>query len=122
MVQAVQDDVGVLKTHIEEVFPTASESPALKTPSPSRDVLFGVQMTLSGVHIVATAPGRTPTSPTANLTLRLSSVQLKATNMDSNDRIKLYSEATVRMNEVNVSLTLADAVSERHCGNLPSDH
>jgi hypothetical protein len=118
MVQAVQDDVGVLKTHIDEVFPTASESPALKTPSPSRDVLFGVQMTLSGVHIVATAPGRTPTSPTANLTLRLSSVQLKATNMDSNDRIKLYSEATVRMNEVNVSLTLADAVSERHCGNL----
>jgi hypothetical protein len=118
MVQAVQDDVGVLKTHIEEVFPAASQSPVLKTPSSSREVLFGVQMTLSGVHVVAAAPGRTPTSPTANLTLRLSSVQLKATNIDSNDKINLYSEATVRMNEVSVGLTLTDANSERHCGNV----
>jgi hypothetical protein len=118
MVQAVQDDVGVLKTHIEEVFPAASKSPVLKSPSPSREVLFGVQMTLSGVHVVATAPGRTPTSPTANLILRLSSVQLKATNIDSNDKIILYSEATVRLNEVSVSLTLTDANSEIRCGNL----
>jgi hypothetical protein len=118
MVQAVQDDVAVLKNHIEEVFPAASQSPVLKAPSPSREVLFGVQLTLSGVHIVANAPGRTPDSPTANLTLRLSSVQLKATNIDSNEKIKLYSEATVRMNEVSVSLTLTDSDSVRRCGNL----
>jgi len=118
MVQAVQDDVGVLKTHIEEIFPTATELPVLQTPSPSREVLFGVQMTLSGVHIVASAPGRTLDSPTANLTLRLSSVQLKATNIDSDDRIMLYSEATVRLNEVSVALVLTDSQSTRRCGNL----
>jgi hypothetical protein len=118
MVQAVQDDIGVLRTHIEEVFPMASESPVLKTPSPSREVLFSVQMTLSGAHIVAIAPGRTLDSPTANLTLRLSSVQLKATNIDSNESMILYSEATVRMNEVSVALTLTDSDSTRRCGNL----
>ncbi|KAF2821156.1 hypothetical protein CC86DRAFT_470906 [Ophiobolus disseminans] len=118
MLQAVQDDVEVLKTHIEEIFPTASESPVLKTPSPSRDVLFGVQMTLSGVHVVANAPGRTPNSAMANLTLRLSSVQLKATNIGEDEKIKLFAEATVRMNEVSVSLTLTDSDSVRRCGNL----
>jgi hypothetical protein len=118
MIKAVQDDVGVLKTHIEEVFPAASNSPVLKTPTPSRDVLFDVQMTLSGVYVVAAAPGQTPGSPTANLTLRLSSVQLKATNIDADERIKLYSEATVRLNEVSVSLTLIDKDSKRECGNI----
>ncbi|EAT86947.2 hypothetical protein SNOG_05883 [Parastagonospora nodorum SN15] len=118
MVQAVQDDVGVLKTHIEEIFPTATELPVLDAPSPSREILFGVQMTLSGVHIVASAPGRMLDSPTANLTLRLSSVQLKATNIDPDDGIMLYSEATVRLNEVSVALVLTDSQSTRRCGNL----
>ncbi|KAH7385545.1 hypothetical protein DE146DRAFT_769584 [Phaeosphaeria sp. MPI-PUGE-AT-0046c] len=118
MAQAVQDDVKILKTHIEEVFPANMESPALKTPSPSREILFGVQMTLSGVHITAMAPGQSPGSPNANLTLRLSSVQLKATNMDANEKIKLYPEATVLVNEVSVSLVLTDADSVRRSGNL----
>jgi hypothetical protein len=118
MVQAVQDDIGVLRTHVKDIFPPASGSPARNSSSSSRDVLFGVQMTLSGMDIVATAPGRTPDSPTANLVLQLSSVQLKATNIDSDERIRTYSEATVWMNEVSVSLTLTDSDSIRRCGNL----
>lgn len=118
MAQAVQDDIKILQTHIDEIFPTTFESPALKTSSPSREILFGVQMTLSGMNVAAIAPGRTPGSPSANLTLRLSSVQLKATNMDSNEKTKLYPEATVLVNEVSVSLTLTDADSVRRCGNL----
>lgn len=118
MAQAVQDDIGILKLHIEEVFPPSLDSPKLNTQSPSRDVLFGVQMTLSGVHVAAIAPGSTPNSPSANLTLRLSSVQLKATNMDSNEKIRLFPEATVLVNEVSVSLTLSDADSVRRSGNI----
>ncbi|KAF1913034.1 hypothetical protein BDU57DRAFT_342824 [Ampelomyces quisqualis] len=118
MVQAVQNDTEVLKMHMEEIFPAASQSPVLKAPIPTREILFGVQMTLSGVHVVATAPGRTPGSATANLTMRLSSVQLKATNIDSDEKVKLYSEVTVRLNEVSVSLTLIEAGALRHCGNL----
>jgi hypothetical protein len=118
MVQAVQDDLGVLRTHFEEIFPPASGSPVVKSPSSSRDVLFGVQMTFSGMHVVATAPGRAPDSPTANLILLLSSVQLKATNIDSNENIRLYSETTIRVNEISVSLTLTDSDSIRRCGNI----
>lgn len=118
MLEAVHDDVAVLKTHIEEVFPAASKSPVLKSPSTSRDVLFGVQMTLSGVNVVAIAPGRTPNSPTANLTLRLSSVQLRATNIGADDKIKLFPEAAVRLHEVSVSLTLTESDSIRRCGNI----
>jgi len=118
MLQAVQDDVEVLKTHIEEIFPKADNLPALKAPSSSRDILFGVQMTLSGVHIVATAPGRTPDSPTANLTFKLSSMQLKATNIDSDNKIRTFPEATVRLNEISVGLTLTESDSIRQCGNI----
>ncbi|KAL5117801.1 Macrophage colony-stimulating factor 1 receptor [Pleosporales sp. CAS-2024a] len=118
MVEAIQDDIGVLKSHMEDVFPSSSHAPVVETSVPSRDILFGVQMTLSGVHVMATAPGRTRDAPTANLILRLSSVQLKATNIDSDEQIKLYSEATIRLNEVTVGLSLKDATSTRHCGNL----
>lgn len=118
MLQAVQDDIEVLKNHIEEIFPTASGSPVMKSPSPSRDVLFGIQLTLSGMHVVATAPGQTRDSPSANLTFHLSSVQLKATNIDPDDKMMLYAEATVRLNEVSVGLTLTDKDSIRRCGNL----
>jgi hypothetical protein len=120
MVQAVQEDFGVLKTHLEDIFPPASGSAIAKPPSSSRDVLFGVQMTFSGMQIVAIAPSMAPDSPTANLVLRLSSVQLKATNIDVNEEIRLYSETTIRVNEVSISLTLTDSDSDpvRRCGNI----
>ncbi|KAF2034299.1 hypothetical protein EK21DRAFT_108336 [Setomelanomma holmii] len=118
MLQAVQDDVAVLTTHVQEIFPAASESPVMKTPNPTREVLFGVQLTSSGVHIVANAPGRTRDSPTANLNLHLSSVQLKATNIGPDDNALLYAEATVRLNEISVGLTLTDTDSIRQCGNI----
>ncbi|KAH7071940.1 hypothetical protein BKA63DRAFT_604895 [Paraphoma chrysanthemicola] len=118
MLQAVQDDVEVLMNHVEEIFPTPTGPPVLKSPGPSRDVLFGVQLTLSGMDVIATAPGRNRDSPSANLTMRLSSVQLKATNIDQNDKLMLYPEATVRLNEISVAMTLTDMDSVRRCGNL----
>jgi hypothetical protein len=118
MFQAVQDDVAVLKAHIEEVFPSATESSVIRKPTTPRDVLFDVQMTLSGMHIVASAPGRSLDSPTANLAFQLSSIQLKATNIDSSQKIMMYSEAIIRMHEVSVDLTLCELDSTRRCGNL----
>ncbi|KAF1850754.1 uncharacterized protein K460DRAFT_302131 [Cucurbitaria berberidis CBS 394.84] len=118
MLQAVQDDVEVLKTHIEEIFPASSDSPVVKAPRTSRDILFGVQMTLSGMDISANAPGQHPDSPTANLALRLSSVQLKATNIQSDQSIMEYLEAVIRIHEVTVDLSLTDSETVRRCGNL----
>ncbi|KAF2127538.1 hypothetical protein P153DRAFT_398159 [Dothidotthia symphoricarpi CBS 119687] len=118
MFQAVQDDIEVLKTHIEEIFPTSSNSPVVTDPNASRDVLFGVQMTMSGMQITANAPGQQPDSPKANLAVRLSSVQLKATNIDSDQKIMLFPQAVVRIHEVKIEMTLVDADSVRRCGNL----
>ncbi|KAJ4317613.1 Macrophage colony-stimulating factor 1 receptor [Neodidymelliopsis sp. IMI 364377] len=118
MLHAVRDDVEVLKTHIEEIFPPQADGPVIKAPTSSRDVLFGVQMTLSGMNVVAIAPGKDSDSPTANLAFRLSSVQLKATNIDSNERAMLFPEAIVRIHEVTVDMTLTNSESVRRCGNL----
>jgi hypothetical protein len=118
MLQAVQDDVKVLKTHIEEAFPPSANPPVIKPPTSSRDLLFSVQMTLHGMHISASAPGQHPDSPTANLILRLSTVQLRATNIDSDQSVMLYPEAAIRIHEVTVDMNLTDADSIRRCGNL----
>ncbi|KAG9195190.1 hypothetical protein G6011_00310 [Alternaria panax] len=118
MFQAVQDDVGVLKTHIEELFPASASSPVVKAPASSPDILFNVQMTLHGMLISACAPGQHPDSPTANLAFRLSTVQLKATNIDPDQSIMLYSEAVVRIHEITIDMSLKDQDSVRQCGNL----
>jgi hypothetical protein len=119
MLQAVQDDVEVLKTHIEELFPPSANSPVVKAPNTSRDVLFSVQMTLHGMHISASAPGQQPDFPTAHLAFRLSTVQLKATNIDSDQCIMLYPEAAMLIHEVTVDMSLNHGTdSVRRCGNL----
>jgi len=118
MLKAVQDDVEVLSTHIEEMFPASAKSPVAKTPTSSRDTLFTVQMTLHGMNISASAPGRDRDSPTANLAFRLSTVQLNATNIDTDQSIMLYPEAIVRIHEVTVDLSLIELDAVRRCGNL----
>jgi hypothetical protein len=118
MLQAVQDDTEVLKAHIKEIFPSKPTSLDDETPGPSRDVLFDVQMTFSGMNVIANAPGQTPGSPTANLAFRLSTVQLTATNIDPDEKIMLFPEAFMKIHSVTVDITLKDAESVRRCGNL----
>ena len=118
MLDAIKDDVAVLKTHIEEAFPPGEDGTVAKPPTSSREILFGVQMTLSGMNVAAVAPGKDSSSPTAHLAFRLSSVQIKATNIDSSDKAMLFPEAIVRFHEVTVDMTLMDSKSIRRCGNL----
>jgi hypothetical protein len=118
MFKAVQEDVEVLKTRIGEMFPASAKSPVAKPPTSSRDTLFTVQMALHGMQISASAPGQGEDSPTANLAFRLSTVQLNATNIDTDQSIMLYPEAVVRIHEVTVDLSLKDSDSVRRCGNL----
>ncbi|KAJ4985061.1 fermentation associated protein [Stagonosporopsis vannaccii] len=118
MLDAVKDDVEVLRTHVEEIFPPSNRGPVVKPPTSAKDLLFGIQMTFSGMNVVATAPGRDSKSSTAHLAFRLSSVQLKATNIDSNDKVMFFPEAIVRIHEVTVDMTTSDTESVRRCGNL----
>ncbi|KAF1924949.1 uncharacterized protein M421DRAFT_424364, partial [Didymella exigua CBS 183.55] len=118
MLDAVKDDVEVLKTHIQEIFPPSADGHVAKPPTASKDVLFGVQMTFSGMNVVAIAPAKDSNSPTAHLAFRLSSVQLKATNIDSDGNAMIFPEAIVRIHEVTVDITLEHGRSMRRCGNL----
>ncbi|KAH9871047.1 hypothetical protein J1614_006621 [Plenodomus biglobosus] len=118
MLQSVQDDIEVLKAHIDEVFPAHSTTPTNKEPGTPKDILFGVQMTFSGMDIHANAPGQHPDSPKANLAFRLSTVQLRATNVNADQSVMLYPEASIRIREVTVEMLLIDADTVRRCGNL----
>ncbi|KAJ8107241.1 hypothetical protein OPT61_g9001 [Boeremia exigua] len=118
LLDAVKEDIDVLKTHMDDIFPPKEDGPVEAPPTLAKDILFGVQMTFSGMNIVATAPGKGPGSPTAHLAFRLSSVQLKATNIDPDDKVMVFPEAVVRVHEVTVDMTLSDSDSVRRCGNL----
>lgn len=118
MLDAVRGDVEVLKAHIEDLFPGPEDGLATKSPTQSKDLLFGVQLTFSGMNVIAIAPGKDSSSPTANLAFRLGSVQLKATNISPDDKAMLFTEAIVRIHEVTADMTLTDPKSIRRCGNL----
>lgn len=116
--QAVSEDIDGLTTRFREIIPQTSQSPTSKKLEPSREVVFGVQMTLSGISILASAPGQHPDSPVANLEVRLSSIQLRATNIGHNSAVLTLPEATVLLQEISVDLNLSDSHSFRRCGNI----
>jgi hypothetical protein len=118
VVHDIQDDIAVLKTHIQEVFPRSHQSAVAPTPKSSRDIAFNVQMTLSGLNVLASAPGQLPNSASANLELKLSSLQLKATNVSLDGQILVLPEAVVHFHAISLQMTLSDAETIRHCGNL----
>jgi len=115
---AIREDVEIFQGHVEEIFPKAAHKRVAKTSKPSRDVIYSVQMTLSGLNIRASAPGQHPDSATANLAVRLSSIQLKATNIGRNHTILALPEAVVLLHEISVDLTLSTTDSIRRCGNV----
>ncbi|KAF2639590.1 hypothetical protein P280DRAFT_519000 [Massarina eburnea CBS 473.64] len=118
VVSAIQDDIEVLKSHIDEIFPKSAKSQVVKAPTSSKDIIFGVQMTLSGLNVLANAPGQHPDSPTANLAVCLSSIQLKASNIGPDKKILQLSETIILMHKISIDLTLSDAEYIRRCGNL----
>ncbi|KAL1651722.1 Macrophage colony-stimulating factor 1 receptor [Didymella pomorum] len=118
MLDAVKDDAEILKTHFVEIFPPSADDAVTKPPTASKDVLFGVQMTFSGMNVVAVAPAKDSNSPNAHLAFRLSTVQLKATNIGSDNKATTFPEGIVRIHEVTVDMTLEHGQSVRRCGNL----
>lgn len=117
VIQAIREDVDVLSARFREIIPSTTRSP-IKTTSSSRDVAYNVQMTLSGISVIASAPGQHPDSPMANLAMRLSSIQLKATNIGRDATVLALPEAIILLQEINVGLTLSDPHSTRQCGNV----
>lgn len=116
-IRAIQEDIQILQAHIREVFPTSSQG-AAKASKSSQEIVFNVGMTLSGLCINATAPGKSIESPTANLALRLAAVQLKASNVGA-DLMKLpLPEAVAHMGEMSIEMTLTGSETIRRCGNL----
>ena len=117
VIQAIREDVDALSSRFREVIPSSTQAP-IKTTDSTRDVAYSVQMTLSGISVTASAPGQHTDSPMANLAMRLSSIQLKATNIGHDATVLALPEAIILLQEINVGLTLSDSNSTRHCGNV----
>ncbi|KAF2010415.1 hypothetical protein BU24DRAFT_496424 [Aaosphaeria arxii CBS 175.79] len=121
VIHAIKDDIAILTNHIEEIFPKTPQTPIIKEPKASQTILFGVEMTLSGLHVIANAPGQLPDSPTASLNVGFSCVQIKATNIGSDGTILVLPEAIAQLYKINVDLTLSDSEGVRRCGNVTVD-
>ncbi|KAF2257829.1 hypothetical protein CC78DRAFT_622296 [Lojkania enalia] len=115
---AIKDDAEILRSHIEEEFPRVVQSPGPKEPRHSRDVVFSVQLTLSGLNIIASAPGQLPDSSTANLAIKLGCVQLKSTNIGPDCRVLILPEMVLKLQESKIEMTLSDTRSERRSGSI----
>ncbi|KAF2004558.1 hypothetical protein P154DRAFT_616748 [Amniculicola lignicola CBS 123094] len=115
---AIRDDIEILKTHVAEIYPEEVKTPVIQSPTPSRVMMFNVRMTLSGIDILASAPPQLPGSPTAELVLKLASVQIRATNIGEDDKKLTLPEAVAHLQQISVEMTLLDTHTIRKCGNL----
>ncbi|KAF2279287.1 uncharacterized protein EI97DRAFT_171603 [Westerdykella ornata] len=115
---AIKEDIGILQTHVAEVFPKNAPLAVAEDSQSSPDLLFDVGMTLSGLVIVANAPGRLPSSATASLSIELASILLKATNISPDQSRLDLPESVAHLGELTVALTLSDAETIRRCGDL----
>jgi hypothetical protein len=118
VVHAIQEDIEVFKSHIQETFPKAGRQDVVQKPKSSRDIVFDIGMTLSGLVVLASAPGKLPNSATANLAIKIGSVQVKATNIGPDMARLSLPEAVAHLGEMSVEMTLSDSETVRHCGNL----
>ncbi|KAF2747883.1 hypothetical protein M011DRAFT_477050 [Sporormia fimetaria CBS 119925] len=118
LLHAVNEDLDVLKAHWRETFPDTTPRPMPTKIEPSRDVMFDVGMTFSGLSIVANAPGTSSQSPTANIAASVTTIQLKATNIDSNMRRLSLPDVVVQLGQMNLEAKLLDAEQVRRCGNV----
>ncbi|KAF2817037.1 uncharacterized protein BDZ99DRAFT_564845 [Mytilinidion resinicola] len=120
VVHAARDDLEILKTHFREIFPPADEPLApSKIQSSTKSLVFGVDFTLNGLNILASAPGKLPSSANATLALKLASIQLKATNISLEDNAILsLPEITAQLSKVSVEMTILEDGTMRHCGNI----
>ncbi|KAF2503154.1 hypothetical protein BU16DRAFT_612706 [Lophium mytilinum] len=119
VVHAARDDLEILQTHFREIFPPADEPRPSKIPPSTRSLVFGVDFTLNGLNVLASAPGKLPSSANATLALKLASVQLKTTNMSlKDDTILSLPEITAQLSKVSVEMTMLEDGNMRHCGNI----
>jgi len=118
VIHAIRDDVSILASRFREIVPESTDIPVVKAPESPREIVYGVQMTLSGINIHASAPGQHVDSGTANLIVQLSSIQVKATNIGRNSTVLSFPEAVVLLQNFSVDLTLSDSYARRRCGNI----
>jgi hypothetical protein len=115
----IREDIGILSNHVQETFPRSDRSPPTSPSAKSpRDTNFSINMTFSGLVVLANAPGKSPDSPSADLSVKLTSLQLNATNMGPNKVRLPLPEAIANMGELSVEMKLTDAETVRRCGNI----
>jgi hypothetical protein len=119
VIHAAKDDLEILKTHFREIFPV-NDAPI---PQPSKEasnpIVFGIDFTLRGLSILANAPGKLPNSANASLALRLASVQVKATNISTEDGSMLpLPEIRAQLQKIGVEMTILENNTTRRCGNI----
>ncbi|OCK83513.1 hypothetical protein K432DRAFT_423313 [Lepidopterella palustris CBS 459.81] len=116
---AAQDDIEILKKHFREVFPDSARNPSAEQPQTTRDLSFTMHLTLAGLSILASAPGKVYESATANLALKLGSLQLKATNVSPKDNTVLtLPEVIAQFKQISIEMTLSENDTLRRCGNV----
>ncbi|KAF2196775.1 hypothetical protein GQ43DRAFT_476026 [Delitschia confertaspora ATCC 74209] len=119
MIHTIRGDISTLKKHLAEIFPDVVKSPAVESEKSGTDIAFSIQMTFSGLRILASAPGQLQDATMANLAFKLASIQVKATNISTRDQNTLIPpEVTAALQQIGVEMTLSDNKTVRRCGDI----
>lgn len=117
---AIQEDVVIVKSHIDEIFvPRVPSADRPNLTSSGTDLTYDVDITLAGLKVIARTPGFSTGSDAAILALLVGGTQIKAVNVDPREEITFaHPDITVQLRQMGVELTLNNQGTLQSCGNV----
>lgn len=118
----LQDDLQIVKSHIEEIFGPGkkpSTQPSHLPPEKSKPFIYDVHLTLAGFDVFANAQGANMDFKTARLDLNLGSVQLVIANrLEPSGPILELPELRMNLRHIMFELSRLNNGVMEPCGNL----
>jgi hypothetical protein len=115
---AIQADVRTVQDRIQSILP---QSPVTRPANGSgkTELVYNVSATLTGVRIIAQAPGKLQNSGIATLSMGLSCLQISAYNaLDENGPTLSLPEIQAVLQQLYVEMNIKDSNGTRPCGKL----
>jgi hypothetical protein len=116
----MQDDVQLIKGHLEEVFGSNQNRPAPTiTGGEQKPLVYNVHMTMAGLTIFATAPGSEGSSDTARLSFDLGCIHIEATNrLNEQGPVLAFPEIHIKLMRMLFELSRITQSGVEPCGNF----
>ncbi|KAI9798499.1 MAG: hypothetical protein M1833_004766 [Piccolia ochrophora] len=119
VVKDVRADIGLVKSHFQEIFDKDERQKHAQRPTRSKSIIYNAHITSGGLCVYASAPVTQARYESAKVELILGSFQARAANrQDSTGPPLEFPEMRIGLRKLGVELTRMEQGKPQPCGNL----